>query len=117
MRITNPFEGYIYLFDRPIRPFDRWNAGNIYKLVPTFLLGSNTVRVDVVSNDEIEWVSFYLNDNLLFLDFDAPYEWEMHGINILRYYPIIGKFQLIVSACNVNGKIAKDEMDLTSFIL
>lgn len=65
-QINEPKQGYLYF--------------NNMKLLPTFsgntiVLGNIPVVIDTYSIHEVENVEFYLNDKLMYIDDDYPYEW------------------------------------------
>jgi hypothetical protein len=123
--IKNPLEGYVYFFENPLFFVESWDK--LYGIdpgaltnyvVPTILLGSLTVRADVMSKDEIESVAFCIDESFMSFDNNPPYEWKIQGwhYSFLKY-PLIGKHLLTVIATTKSGKLARDQMDITTFVL
>jgi len=66
--IVSPEPGNLYLF------------GN--KICPTFfgktrIVGDITIGIKTYSEEELENISFYIDDTLMFTDTQAPYEWTL----------------------------------------
>ncbi|KAA0003674.1 MAG: M20/M25/M40 family metallo-hydrolase [Thermoplasmata archaeon] len=111
--IKTPLEGFVYFFGHPFFPLSMgrfWYAG---LRGTTILLGSTTASVDVLSKDDIDYIIFCIDNEFISWDRTPPYEWKIQG----KHSPPIGKHRLIVYAYDINGNIAKDEMDIIIFTL
>jgi len=62
LHITQPQEGYLYLFDKPIVPLSK-----------TIIFGSVTTKVETLL--EVESVEFYVDRELVHTVYEPPYEW------------------------------------------
>ena len=111
--IKHPKEGCIHLFNKTLFEL---NFGKIwYKdlRATTFIFGRADACVNVISEENIKFVIFCLDDKFIQWDSQPPYEWKIQG----KHYPPIGKHKLIVYAYTESGKVAKDEMDIRIFTL
>ena len=123
--IKNPLEGYVYFFENPltfVEPWDKLSRINPEALinyeVPTILLGSLTVRADVICNDEIESVAFCIDESFMSFDNNPPYEWKTQGWHYsFLTHPLIGNHLLTVIASTKSGKLARDQMDIITCVL
>jgi len=107
--ITAPFEGYLYVLDVPLFQFKflrTWYSSN---RGITVLLGNAIAKVEVISDEEIDYVIFCLDDDFRFWDADPPYEWK-----IISWYltNAVGRHTLRVFVYTDSGNVAYDEMDL-----
>lgn len=110
--LRQPYEGYMYLFKRPVLESSfgkKWSTG-LRGL--TIILGGRTLAVaEVFSAEPVRYVIFCIDGYFMTWDSEPPYEWTVQG----WFYPIIGKHILDVYAYTTTGKMASDEMDI--FIL
>jgi hypothetical protein len=77
----------------------------------TLLIGSAIASVDVISNKNIGYVIFCIDNEFVSWDKSHPYEWKIQG----KYMPLMGKHRLVVYAYDSDGKMAKDEIDIIIF--
>jgi len=106
--LTHPYEGYGYLFNRPILPLSlgrQWYKG---LRGMTVILGRAVATADVYTQEDVEYVVFCLDDNFMFFDADPPYEWKIQG----KHFPPIGKVTLKVYVYTTSGSVDTDEMDI-----
>jgi len=111
--IKNPTEGELYILGNPIFPLSGgrlWYSG---LRGATVILGSATANVDVVSNNDVEYVIFCIDNEFVSWDRAPPYEWKIQG----KYTPPVGRHRLVVYAYDSEGNIARDEMDMIIFTL
>jgi len=97
VEIRKPREKFLYIFDREIMPF-----------FDTVIIGKITVEVD--AGDGIERVEFYIDDVLKFTDYDEPYLWLWDEF-------AIGRHEIKVVACDIEGNLAQDKMNVIIFNL
>lgn len=93
VRIEKPEEGYIYLFDREVMPASR-----------TIIIGKITVEVNTSKNTER--VEFYIDDELKFVDIEAPYLWMWDEF-------VFGEHEIKVMAYNK----ASDALDIVNVMI
>lgn len=113
VQIKNPLEGYLYIFDSPVLPI---SAGRLWFTGlrgMTIIIGRTVDKVDVYSQEDIDYVVFCIDNEFIYWDSTPPYEWKIQG----KFIPIIGKHYLKVYAYTTTGKIASDEMDMIIFTL
>lgn len=107
--LRSPYEGYLYIFSRPVRPtpfVKQWFTG---LRGATILLGRGAVAsATVLTKEPIRYVIFCIDGYFVFWDSEPPYEWNIEGL----YTPAFGKHTLNVFAYTMSGKIATDEMDI-----
>ena len=111
--IKHPKEGRLHIFNLSILEL---NFGKIiYRdlRATTFIFGRAKACVQVISDEDIKYVIFCLDDKFIDWDVQPPYEWTIIG----KHYPPIGKTKLKVYAYTTSGKIATDEMDIRVFTL
>ena len=111
--IKNPLEGEVYLFGYPLFPISGgklWYSG---LRGATIIIGDATASVDVISDKDIDYVIFCIDDEFVSWDRSPPYEWKIQG----KYVPPMGRHRLVVYAYDSDGHIAKDEMDIIIFTL
>ncbi|MFH1101236.1 MAG: M20/M25/M40 family metallo-hydrolase [Methanobacteriota archaeon] len=112
--LTEPQEGYLYVSGTPLVQTDLGRAWYLGLRGATFLVGKNTARADVISNESIRYVIFCIDGNFQFgWPTTPPYENPILGI----HYPLIGKHTLKVMAYTLSGDVATDEMDIHIFML
>lgn len=80
--ILKPKEGYLYISGREIAP-----------MATTIIIGKVDIEVEVNGISEVEKVEFYIDNELMFADYDEPYEWmwdkisfSEHTIKVVAYY-------------------------------
>jgi thiol-disulfide isomerase/thioredoxin len=99
--IIKPKEGYLYLFNKPVgrAPFRK-----------TILIGK--IDVEVYANDDrgIEKVEFYIDDELKKEIYEEPYSWTLD-------FPLIGRYQLKVTAYDTEGKSSSSRINIIAFII
>ncbi|RLF26946.1 MAG: hypothetical protein DRN05_06355, partial [Thermoplasmata archaeon] len=100
--ITYPKENGIYLLGRKIP-----SLGFIKKPV---ILGRITIETKVISNDTLQNVEFYLDNNLLYTDEEPPYQYMLAK-------PIFGKHTITAVANTAGGERKSDEIEVILFIL
>lgn len=114
VRIVTPQEGAFYIRDKKIckTPKLCFKFGRLGK---TYILGPSTVRINVTSNEELEKVIYCVND-LHYLTYmigkNPPviFEWQIRGYDT----PLFGTYKIGVYVYTVSGKVAYDEMDITT---
>ncbi len=94
--ITKPRNG-IYVMDRYIMNFD----------IP-LIIGKITIEVIASPSDRIKNVSFYIDDELKYIDNNSPYQWLWDKF-------AIGKHKIKVIAYDNNGKSVSDEREIWIF--
>ena len=94
--ITKPRNG-IYVMDRYIMNFD----------IP-LIIGKITIEVIASPPDRIKNVSFYIDDELKYIDDDSPYQWLWDGFSI-------GKHEIKVIVYDNSGNKAEDRMNVLIF--
>ena len=113
IRIVTPYEGHLYLFDRPVFQLPGFNLFRTELRGMTYVLGRATARVNIITKEEITSVAFCIDGVASFPGFlqHPPYEWKIQ-ISPSKIFPITGKHTLGVYVCTRNGKTAYDEMDI-----
>ena len=95
--IIKPDNG-IYFKDSKILPF--FNP---------FIIGEITVELSIIeNNNEIDYVEFLLDDNLIFTDFEKPY-------SFLFDEPKFGNYELKIIVYDKNNNIVFDQKNITLF--
>jgi hypothetical protein len=79
----------------------------------TIIIGSAESCVEVISQEEIDYVIFCIDNNFISWDSTEPYKWNIQG----KHTPLFGRYTLRVYAYTKSGKIATDEMDIILFTL
>ena len=111
--IKNPLEGEVYLFNHPLFPISGgrlWYSGF---RGTTIIIGDATATVDVISDKDVDYVIFCIDNEFVSWDRSPPYEWKIQG----KYTPPMGRHRLVVYAYDSDGHIAEDEMDIIIFTL
>lgn len=111
--LKNPLEATGYFFDTPFLDLS-WEK-HWYKELRgiTIILGRTNTKAEVISNEDISYVIFCINNNFVYWDSTPPYEWKIQG----KHYPPIGRVKLRVYAYTTSGEFATDEMDIIIFTL
>lgn len=98
--INVPREGYLHIFGREILPTIYGN---------TVIIGKITVGVDAYSVHNMEKVEFYVDDELRFTDYEAPYEWLWdeavffrHKIKVIAYDKVGNRASAEIRVCIFN---------------
>jgi hypothetical protein len=94
--IQTPAAKYLYRFGKQVR---KTLSGN------TVLLGRTTLVAYASDDSNIEKVEFYIDDQLMQMVTEEPYEWFWHQFSI-------GKKTIIVKAYDDQGKTASATMDV-----
>ena len=111
--IKTPLEAKGYIQDTPV--IDLLFVDQYFHRLRgiTFAIGRPVARVDVLSDDLIEYVVFSINDVFTYWDSQPPYEWTIQG----KFYPLFGRQKLKVDAYTTTGEHASDEMEILFFTL
>jgi hypothetical protein len=109
--IKNPKEGYFYFKNWSVFPLSFARFWYMGCRGTTILIGSPLVCVDVITDEEIKWVIFCIDEIFITWDSQPPYEWELQG----KHYPLHGSHKLRVYAYTKSGDVASDEMDIWLF--
>jgi hypothetical protein len=117
VRITSPYEDYLYLFDKPIRfmkiiPLVLKQFWYNFMQVPTILIGKTTVHADVKSKADIKYVVFCIDNVVIELIEEPPYKTMIKNF----YNPPFSSHQLGVYAYDSNGKWSRDEMNIITLM-
>jgi hypothetical protein len=113
VRITTPYEGYLYFRDviaLPLPGFNLWITG--FRAM-TYIFGNTTARVEITTDSNIESVFFCIDGiSDMGAEFkEPPYEWEIQK-PVWSLFPLIGKHKISVYVWTTDGKVAYDEMDI-----
>jgi len=82
IKITNPKPGYLYFNFLDIITFQ-------LPFIVTLIIGKNDVETDVTQGAyAIDRVEFYIDDDLKFTDYNAPYKWVWNEQTPFFYYTI-----------------------------
>ena len=75
------------LLSEPKRGRIYFNGNEIYKLknTATIIFGKALIEAKANSPYKIDKVEFYIDNKLLYTDYEAPYEYEMSGISFWRH--------------------------------
>lgn len=96
VKITKPKNG-VYIMDREILPFDF-----------PIIIGRITVEVTALPTDRIRNVSFYIDDELKFIDDESPYKWTWDEF-------AFGDYEIKTMAYDIEGNKAEDKMNVNIF--
>ena len=77
----------------------------------TIAIGRPMAIAEVICKEDIEYVVFSINDVFTKWDSEPPYTWEIQG----KFYPLIGRHKLKVSAYSETGEYDTDEMEIIFF--
>ena len=104
IKIVRPVKSYLYIFDR-----------EIVKAVAPIIIGGVTVKADVVSEENVIKVEFYVGYNLRYTDWTLPFEWkwntwaqesycyahlQAHSLSAKAYYndgDVVGSYMVTVN--------------------
>jgi hypothetical protein len=112
VRITKPYEGYVHLFNYPLRnmkilPYMLNSSWYMHMNVPTILIGKSLVHAEISSKADISGVVFCVDGNVIDVIDSPPY-----CTKITKFYkPPLSEHQLSVYAFDINGKWSRDEMN------
>ena len=104
--ISMPQAGKIHLFGNPIFNFALRN---------TFLIGKTTIEVNAEDDSAIAKVEFYIDDDLVFEDTEAPYEYEFKKVDALKH--IVRKHTIKVIAYDDTDKTTSTELEVIGIFL
>jgi len=98
-----PSFGYIHLFGNPVfeLPYHR----------NTVLFGKTKISVDVEDDNGIEKVEFYVDDELISTDPEAPYEYVLAKQGLFKEL-FFHKHMIKVIAYDTDGKTTSDEIEV-----
>ena len=118
VRIITPYEGHVYIMDKPVIRLPGFNTANYGIRGMTYILGKAIIRVNITTKSEIERVFFCIDG---ISDWygeckQPPYEWEIKK-SIWSKFPLKGKHKISVYVWTENGEVAYDEMDIFIFTL
>ena len=104
--IINPQVGKIHVWGKPILKLQFAN---------TFLIGKTTIEAVAEDDSGIKKVDFYIDDELLFEDTEAPYEYTVKKIGSIRH--LIRKHTIKVVAYDDTDKSTSSELDVFTILL
>jgi len=110
--LRKPFEGYAYIFGRAFFKLDflgKYWFSNLRGA--TFLLGKTEAEAEVITDEEIEYVVFCINNDFISFDSEPPYKCVIK----YRFGTLFGNYILRVYAYSKSGNVAVDEMDIIAF--
>lgn len=97
VKIVSPRRGSLYLEDRVIK---------VFKHEKTLVIDDVLINADVTpGNASIEKVEFYYNGKLKYTDTEAPYQWRLNQLSLLRH-------KIKVIAYDELGRTSTDEMKI-----
>jgi len=95
VKIGAPRRGSLYFEDR---------VPKVFKYEKTIVIDDILIRAEVTpGNAPIEKVEFYYNGKLKYTDTDAPYQWRLNQLSLLRH-------KITVIAYDTLGRTTSDEM-------
>ncbi len=98
IEIIKPKSGYLYIYDKEVFPL----------IFMTVIIGSVTVEANVESDNEIDKVEFYIDNELNYVDYEAYYSWEWVESAHLRH-------EIKVIAYDIEGNTAYDSISVYIF--
>ncbi|OYT29815.1 hypothetical protein B6U98_01325 [Thermoplasmatales archaeon ex4572_165] len=113
IQLLKPYEGYGYFGKKPLLLLDLGSLWSKEKRGITMVLGTTNAEARVISDEEITYVVFCINNNFMNFDSTPPYTWDIQG----KHAPPIGSYTLRAYVYSENGQVASDEMDIWSFSL
>ena len=96
INITKPEEGAIYLFNRKLIDINKEIA---------IIIG----RIDVVAEGDVARVEFYLDNELMYTDYDSPFTWKLKGV--------LGNHEIKVVGYDMADNVAEDEVKIFAVML
>ncbi|RLF52662.1 MAG: hypothetical protein DRN11_00755, partial [Thermoplasmata archaeon] len=96
INITKPEEGAIYLFNRKLIDINKEIA---------IIIG----RIDVVAEGDVARVEFYLDNELMYTDYDSPFTWKLKGV--------LGNHEIKVVGYDMADNVAEDEVEIFAVML
>ncbi|MDG6229673.1 MAG: M28 family metallopeptidase [Candidatus Thermoplasmatota archaeon] len=109
--IISPSENMIYLGERPIA-LPGFNIQSTPIRGLTYIFGSSTVTVNISTDEEIDLIYFLLDDRVMGVIRDPPYECSIRSHWQYDRFPLFGKHRIRVYVCTQNQHTAIDEMDI-----
>ncbi|MFH1012927.1 MAG: M28 family metallopeptidase, partial [Thermoplasmatota archaeon] len=110
--IISPSENMIYLGERPIAPLPGFNIRRTPLRGITYILGSSTVKVNITTDEKIDLIYFLLDDRVMGIVRDPPYECRIRSHWNYDCFPLFGKHRIRVYVCTQKQQTAIDEMDI-----
>ncbi len=114
IQIVEPYEGYVYIFDKPFLKLPGFNLRKFGLRGMTYILGGRiTINTDIDTDDEIKCVYFILDDEATYKKVvsNPPYEFKIKKHTRDNLW-LRGKHKIGVRVITHSGKTAFDEMDL-----
>jgi len=97
VKIGSPRRGSLYFEDRILKGF---------KYERTLVINDILINAEVTpGNAPVEKVEFYYNGELKYTDTDAPYQWRLNQLSLLRH-------KITVVVYDELGRTASDEMNI-----
>jgi hypothetical protein len=111
--LRTPLEGTGYINNHPVIKLSFPNQYWTRLRGITLIIGRAIASAEVISDENIRYVIFSINNVFTFWDEEPPYEWKIEG----KFYPLIGRNKLKVSAISESGEMDTDEMEIIFFTL
>ncbi len=117
VRITNPYEGYMYFFNKPVFKLPGFNLRRFGLRGLTYVFGSRfKINFDITSDEEISNINLIVDDHISYTHMitEPPYEFTIKRI----FYPfgfLKGKHKFGIQVNTVSGRSAYDEIDILFF--
>jgi hypothetical protein len=111
IRIQTPYEGYIHLGKYPLLRLPGFNLVREGIRGMTYIIGKSPVKVNITTEEEIQYVVYVIDGDVWALIREPPYEWTIQATPY-SFFPIRGKHTLSVGVLTSSGKIVYDEMDI-----
>jgi len=111
IRLITPYEGYIYLAKYPIFRLPGFNLLRYGLRGMTYIIGKGLAKVNITTDEEIQYVIFVIDGDIWWIIREPPYEWTIQATPY-SFFPIRGKHTLQVGVLTSSGKTAYDEMDI-----
>ena len=106
--ITFPITGRIHFRGRVL-----FNDSTLLRR--TILIGNTPIRVYAEDDSAIAKVEFYLNDELVFNDTEAPYQWTTDQRFLRKPMFIPRRYTITVKAIDDTGKTSTDSKEVLAF--
>ena len=111
VKIIEPYEGSMYLFDTPIFKLPCYNLYWTRIRGLTYLFGESTFKVDIYTDEVINSVYFGVDDYIRNVCKEPPWEWEI-GSGPYSFFTLHGFHRLTVCVTTNSGIVGYDEMDV-----